>query len=139
MDAEYLDIHVHLDYGAELEPFVEAARRLNLAAAVSACGPMFCQPGNDAVAEAMRRYPDTIIGLGYVALGRGDGPETVEDLHARGFRGLKMIAPARDYDDASFYPIYARAEELRMPILFHTGVGARNPAVPNGRDWGRVR
>ena len=133
MDAEYLDIHVHLDYGADVEPFVEAARKLKLAAAVSACGPMFCQPGNEAVEEAMCKYPETIIGMGYVGLGRGDGPETVEDLHARGFRGLKMIAPTRDYDDESFYPIYARAEELRMPILFHTGVVARSDEMLDSR------
>ncbi len=133
MDAEYLDIHVHLDYEAEPAPFVEAARRLNLAAAVSACGPMFAQPGNEAVEDAMRRYPETIIGMGYVALGRGDGPETVEDLHRRGFRGLKMIAPTKDYDDNEFFPVYARAEELRMPILFHTGVVARSDVMIEAR------
>ncbi len=129
MDFEYLDIHVHLDYGADVAPFVETAQRLKLACAVSACGPMFCQPGNEAVEEAMRKYPETIIGMGYVALGRGDGPETVEDLHARGFGGLKMIAPTKDYDDESFYPIYAKAEELKMPILFHTGVVARSDVM----------
>lgn len=133
MDAEYLDIHMHFDYGADLDAFVKAARRAKIACAVSACGPMFVQPGNDVVEEAFRKYPDTVIGMGYVALGRGDGPGTVEDLHARGFKGLKMIAPTKDYDDPEFYPVYAKAEELHMPILFHTGVVARSDVMLEAR------
>jgi len=129
MDVECLDIHVHLDYKADVETFVKAARREAMALAVSGIGPMFCHESNDAVEAAMRRYPDAIIGMGYIALGRGDTPETVADLHRRGFKGLKMIAPTRDYDDPAFYPIYARAEELGMTILFHTGVIARSDTM----------
>ena len=125
IDREVIDIHVHMGYQAEVERFVKECRRLSIAACVNACGCMFGQPGNEATESVMKKYPDTIIGLGYIGLGRGDGPETVEDLHRRGFRGLKMIAPTKDYDDESFYPIYAKAEELGLPILFHTGVMLR--------------
>ena len=75
--------------------------------------------------QAFRRYPDLIVGFGYVALGRGDTAKTVEKLHRQGFRGLKVIIPKKDYDDKSFFPIYRQAEKLRMPILFHTGVVVR--------------
>lgn len=125
MDFEYLDIHVHMSYKCDMKPCVETCRKLGLAIAVNSCGPFWGQDDNDAVEAAARKYPDTVIPIGYIGLGRGDTPETVEDLHRRGFRGLKMIAPTKDYDDEEFYPIYAKAEKLGMPILFHTGVVAR--------------
>ena len=125
MDVEFVDFHVHMAYGADVEPFVQMARKLNVAMAVNACGPFWGGADDEAVEAAAKKYPDTIIPIGYVGLGRGGTPETVEDLHLRGFKGLKMIAPIKDYDDPEYYPIYAKAEELRMPILFHTGVVAR--------------
>jgi predicted TIM-barrel fold metal-dependent hydrolase len=125
MDAEYLDFHVHMAYGVDVEPFVRAARKLNVAMAVNGCGPFWGGADNDAVEAAAAKYPDTIIPIGFVGLGRGGTPETVEDLHRRGFKGLKMIAPIKDYDDPEYFPIYAKAEQLRLPILFHTGVVAR--------------
>jgi hypothetical protein len=111
-----------------MEPCVKACRKLGLAIAVNSCGPFWGQDSNEAVEAAAKKYPDTVIPMGFIGLGRGDGPETVEDLHRRGFRGLKMIAPTKDYDDEEFYPVYARAEKLGMPILFHTGVVARADA-----------
>lgn len=126
IDAEYIDSHVHFDYQADMDAFVREARKLSLALAVSACGPMFAHHDNDAVAEAVRKYPDTVIGLAYIGLGRGDTPETVARAHDDGFAGLKVLCPTKDYDDEEYFPIYAKAEELRMPILFHTGVIARS-------------
>lgn len=125
MDAEYIDFHVHMSYQCDVEPFVKVARSLGIAMCVNSCGPFWGQDDNDAVEAAAKKYPDTIIPIGYVALGRGDTPETVEDLHKRGFKGLKVIGPTKDYDDEEFLPIYAKAEEFGMPILFHTGVVAR--------------
>jgi len=119
------DAHVHMDLGTDVDRLVEAARKLRCRLGISSCGLMFHQPDNDAVAAALQKYPDDIVGFGYVALGRGDGPPKVVELHRQGFRALKVICPTKPYDDKSFYPIYAKAEELRMPILFHTGVVAR--------------
>jgi uncharacterized protein len=138
IDREHIDIHVHMGFQADMEAFVKACRKLNVAVAVNACGPMYGQPGNDATEAAMKKYPDTVIGMGYIGLGRGDTPETVADLHRRGFKGLKMIAPTKDYDDEEFFPIYARAEELNMPILFHTGVVVRSDVwLENMKKSGR--
>jgi hypothetical protein len=119
------DVHQHLDFGTDIDKYAAGMRKLKIRAAVSSIGPPFTHPGNHAVEDAFRRHPDVVIGFGYVALGRGDTPKTVADLHRRGFRGLKCIIPTKDYDDKSFYPIYRKAEELKMPILFHTGVMAR--------------
>ncbi len=123
--ARIFDVHVHMDLGTDIDRVVAEARKLRCRLGISSCGLMFHQPGNEAVADAIQKYPDDIVGFGYVALGRGDGPGTVRKLHDWGFRALKVICPKKDYDDKSFYPIYAKAEELRMPILFHTGVVAR--------------
>jgi len=129
------DVHVHMDLGTDIDRVAAEARRLGCRLGLSSCGAMFHQPGNDAVAAAIERHPDVVVGFGYVALGRGDGPATVRTLHAQGFRGLKVIAPRRSYDDKSFYPIYAQAEKLAMPILFHTGVLARMDTWGAQHGW----
>jgi predicted TIM-barrel fold metal-dependent hydrolase len=129
-----LDVHVHLDLGTDLARVARDAAKLKCRLALSALGLPFHMPGNEAVAEAIQRHPDVFIGLGYVALG-SDSPRKVSQLHRLGFRGLKMICPRKDYDDKSYYPIYAKAEELRMPILFHTGVVARMDVWSRERGW----
>lgn len=78
-------------------------------------------PGNEDVLRAMERHSELILGLGVIRLGREHGPETVDRLRAQGFVGLKTIRPPARYDDPSFWPVFARAEELGLPILFHTG------------------
>ncbi len=77
-------------------------------------------PDNDDVLRAMERHPGLILGLGVIRLGR-DGPETVDRMRAQGFAGLKTIRPTARYDDPSFWPVFARAQEFGLPILFHTG------------------
>jgi len=77
-------------------------------------------PTNDDVLRAMDRYPDRIIGMGVIRLGKDDDG-IVDRLYAAGFRGLKTTRPTKNYDDPAFDPIYERAEQLKMPFLFHTG------------------
>lgn len=50
------------------------------------------------------------------------GPSNIERLKDRGFFGLKATCPSRPYDHESYFPLYEKAAELSMPILFHTGV-----------------
>lgn len=129
------DVHVHMDLGTDVDRVAGEARRMGCRLGISSCGAMFHQPDNDAVADAIERHPDVVVGFGYVALGRGDGPGTVRTLHSQGFRALKVIAPKKSYDDKSFYPIYAQAEKLGMPILFHTGVLARMDTWGAQHGW----
>lgn len=83
---------------------------------------------NDGVAAWMKKYPEMILGFACINLGwEPDGPEAVDRYHAQGFTGLKFIAPSYRYDDERYYPLYRRAEELQMPILFHTGYLAIGP------------
>jgi len=78
-------------------------------------------PDNTDVLKVMKKYPDRFIGLGVINLGR-DNSEKVHKLHKLGFRGLKVTRPLNNYDADEYLPIYREAEELGMPILFHTGL-----------------
>lgn len=75
------------------------------------------------VLETARRYPGFILPFGY--LNWHKGPEQVDQLKEAGFFGLKAIRPVKNYDDESYYPLYERAEQLEMPILFHVGIIAK--------------
>jgi predicted TIM-barrel fold metal-dependent hydrolase len=70
----------------------------------------------------MQKYPDILIGFALPELGpEVDGPEAIDRFRDQGFTGLKFIAPSYAYDDERYYPLYERAEQLDMPILYHTG------------------
>jgi hypothetical protein len=75
---------------------------------------------NDAVLlELAHDFPGKVVPFGYLHLAQG--PTWVERQRERGFTGLKAHTPPRPWDDDTFFPIYQRAAELGMPILFHTG------------------
>ena len=77
--------------------------------------------GYDYALRARDAYPDLFIPFAFIDLDQ-DGPETVNQVHGLGFRGLKCLGPQRNYDDPSYFPIYAEAERLGLVILFHMGV-----------------
>jgi predicted TIM-barrel fold metal-dependent hydrolase len=82
------------------------------------------RPGDDTweqTLDAARRYPDLYVPVAHIRPDEEDA-EAIEALFKRGFRGLKITTPARDYDDEAYFPIYEQAEKLGMPILFHTGI-----------------
>jgi uncharacterized protein len=84
-------------------------------------------PDNADVERAVGAHPDRLVGLGVIRLG-DDTPDDVRRLHDRGFVGLKTTRPRRSYDDPAFDEVYATAEDLSLPILFHTGFIVGVPA-----------
>lgn len=76
---------------------------------------------NDWVERAFTRYPTLIVPFAQIDPD-ADTPETVADLASRGFRGLKIINPRRDYDHLAYFPLYAEAERRGLVCLFHTGI-----------------
>ena len=48
--------------------------------------------------------------------------ERVHELHAMGYRALKIIGTPQPYDSEDYFPVYRASEELGLPILFHCGV-----------------
>lgn len=87
----------------------------------------------DELLSAISFAPDRVIPLEHIRLGY-DGEQIVEEAKNSGMMGLKIINPAYNYDDERAFPIYEKAAELNMPILFHLGIVARNDGAPDIRD-----
>lgn len=81
-----------------------------------------CQAGNAEVLEAMREYPDRI--LGYVTVFPDDSAEarrSVEHWAGEGFVGLKLHNHnGYAYDHPAWQAACEVAAERRMPTLLHT-------------------
>ena len=78
---------------------------------------------NDAASEAHRKHPDRFIGFACLPL---QNPNlALEELErvARlpGIRGIYMATAVRDRElsDRSFFPLYERIADLRLPIFLH--------------------
>jgi hypothetical protein len=92
---------------------------------------------NDAVADAVRAHPDVFIGFG--AIDPWQGKLAIDEVRRckeeLGLTGIGELNPARQHfypNDPKFYPIWQTAEELGMPILFHTGMAAAGAGAPGG-------
>ena len=59
-------------------------------------------------------------------------PARLKELKSMGYRGLKMIGVARDYDCPDYFPVYETAEKFGWPILLHLGV------IGGGLDYART-
>lgn len=82
------------------------------------------RPRNEATAEIVARHRDRL--LGFAAFDPNAGEAAVElDYAVRelGLCGAKIVAQNVEmaYDDRRLYPVYAKAQELAVPVLFHTG------------------
>ena len=87
---------------------------------------------DDAVEKAVNAHPDRFFGLGYIRLGV-DGAAKVDELHERGFKGLKFHIPKDRYDAEKFFPVYEKAQNYDMPCLFHTGIVKMPQPLPSER------
>ncbi len=87
-------------------------------------GPRWRQHDNNGVMAAAEQHPDRVLPFAFCNLGE-DTAAQVYAWYRAGFRGLKTQCPTGTYDDEAFFPVYAAAEECRLPILFHTGIIAR--------------
>jgi predicted TIM-barrel fold metal-dependent hydrolase len=123
-----IDAHVHCSpEDGFVDRLVEEEKRLGFdKICLNGADWMEHRDANDAVAAAVEKHPDTIIGFAYFPLGRWEARRVCE-LHDQGFRGLKFIRPTANYDDKSFYPIYEEAKARGLVCLFHTGIVARTP------------
>ena len=78
---------------------------------------------NDAVSAAHRQYPERL--LGFATLPFQNPKLALEELERAaklpGIRGVYIATVVRDRDlsDRSFFPIYARMEELGLPLFLH--------------------
>ncbi len=86
------------------------------------------RPMNEQVSMLLQMFPDTFIGFAGFDPNRGE--EAVADIeHAvkdLGYKGLKTVSSLLELNinDKTFYPCYAKAQELGVPILVHTGASS---------------
>ncbi|MCW4052107.1 MAG: amidohydrolase family protein [Candidatus Bathyarchaeota archaeon] len=83
------------------------------------------RPMNESVARLLEEYPKRFIG--FAGFDPNNGAQAVQEIEYAvedlGFSGIKTVASTLELDinDKAFYPCYAKAEELGIPILIHTG------------------
>ena len=80
---------------------------------------------NEATAELIRQYPNRFIGFASFDPNASEQAviEVEYAVNELGFKGLKTIAQNVEvaYNDPRYYPVYRHIQELKVPILFHTG------------------
>ncbi len=91
--------------------------------------------GHDALQNAIEAYPDLLIGMGWLRLDE-DPPSLIDEFAERGFKGIKILGPARNYDDEAYYRHYEKAQARGMRVLFHTGIlgGATDYLMGSSED-----
>jgi uncharacterized protein len=134
------DVHCHFprDWeqpeGSDPAPLVDARADALRAAGVTRAsllaGGRF-GPSYEVAIEQARRYEELFVPVAVVDPGETWAGE-IRRLHELGYRGLKIIGTRHAYDDHRYFGVYAAAEELRMPILFHLGV------IGGGVDYART-
>ena len=90
--------------------------------------------GNDYIASIVQQYPDQFMGFASVDPWKGQLAinELERSVNELGLKGLKLHPSTQAFypNDTRFYPLWAKASALGIPILFHsgqTGVGAGTP------------
>ena len=123
------DVHIHFprnwerpdeDQAPMVDRLAEVASSAGVTRACVLTGGRF-GPTHERGIEVLSKYLDLFIPVAVIDPEEIDG-EGVARLHAMGYRGLKLIGVARNYDDPDYMPAYAKAQELGMPVLFHMGV-----------------
>jgi predicted TIM-barrel fold metal-dependent hydrolase len=126
--------------GMSIEEMVDLYRRLQMMAVVFDIDATSTDNspgvGNDYVAEVQQRFPDVLIGWASVDpwQGRAAINELERAVTELGLRGLKLhpITQAFFPDDQRFYPLWAKAAELGIPVIFHTGHTGVGAGAPGG-------
>ncbi len=80
---------------------------------------------NDYVAELVKKYPDKLAGMCSVIPTReGAVAELERAVKELGLIGLKLNPPDQGFDPTDekiAFPIYEKAQELGIPVVFHAG------------------
>jgi hypothetical protein len=89
----------------------------------------------------IKQHPNRLKCMGRLDLDDPAAVDLVDLFHSAGCIGMgEIIDPLKNFDDRSYWPIYARAEQYRMIVHFHTGIVNRiNPDVPSDVSVDRMR
>ncbi len=139
------DAHVHLGKSGPWQPYMNPSisiekliplfNRYNVERAV-----VFPNPNvgdkypemNDYIAQCVCKYPERLVGFGRVDPRRQDAVKELTRIkHTLGLTGLKLHPFVECFrpDHPFFNKFFHKANELELPILFHTGDGFSSPSL----------
>jgi predicted TIM-barrel fold metal-dependent hydrolase len=128
MSDSIIDFHQHAPQKGQVDARIRACEQASIVKAVLLGLPAANCPGdNDLVLEATRVAPGLFIPFYGVSMDQ-DTPDAIDRAIDLGFQGLKCIAPLRAYNDPVYFPLYERAAERGLPVLFHLGIVANHAA-----------
>jgi predicted TIM-barrel fold metal-dependent hydrolase len=79
---------------------------------------------NEFVARICRQYPGRFMGFASVDVSNPEAPAVLEEAIVRlGLRGLKLHPPLQNFypNDKALWPLYKKARDLNIPVVFHVG------------------
>ena len=131
---KYYDVHVHIpvEAGGPGKKVDELAQKY---AALDTFGNVLGRDSrtmsgtvdvsNDYVATVVKKYPDRFMGIGSIDpwLGKLAIYEAERAVKELGLKGLKFEPYRQKFflNDQQFYPLWAKIQELGVPIMTHTG------------------
>lgn len=126
-----IDIHMHLR-GTDPKSIEKLINSMNVAEVdlgvllhVDAETVTGQRISNDSMAEVMKKYSEHFICFGSVDphKGRIAVKEVERIVNELGLKGLKFFPSTQLFypSDKNVYPIYEKAQELEIPLLFHSG------------------
>ena len=89
-----------------------------------ACEAPIVFSSNEYVASFCRQYPDKFIGFASANPHRPDAVDVIERaIVDMGMKGIKLHPPLQNFypNDNKVFPLYEKAVELNVPIVFHIG------------------
>jgi predicted TIM-barrel fold metal-dependent hydrolase len=88
---------------------------------------IYAQPDNASVAALVAKHPDRFAS--WIFLNPAADPAVLDTLerwrHEPGMIGVKLHPHWHDWELERCWPLLARCEELRLPVLIHFGFGSR--------------
>lgn len=129
-----IDAHAHIpDRKGYVAKLLETMNKCNIEkSCISGLGKLFNCVDNHKINKIINQYPERFIGAYFIRPGVSRASE-IEEAHNDGFRMLKVTIPRGPYDDEKFDNLWKRAQELNMPVLFHTGVVTLPQHAPEER------
>ena len=123
-----IDMHQHVGAEPDIDLLAAEYERAGVVKVVLLGIQSRRWPGNnDVVLTAAQRMPELYVPFAGFDLDQR-GPDDLTEFRDRGFHGVKFIAPDRPYNHTGYMPVYERALELGLPVLFHLGIVANKPA-----------
>jgi predicted TIM-barrel fold metal-dependent hydrolase len=103
-----------IDKGVLLAPF--------LTPPFSLTDPASLRRANTHLAGLVRGHADRLVGLAVVNPSSADAPQALREAIDAGLSGAKMVPSGWYPYDEAVQPTFAVAAELRLPLLFHSGI-----------------